>query len=154
MTELSNSSALDISRMTSIELGKVWSHRLSERLPDHLPTSLLAQLLIYRLQVERHGGLSKRTLAYLKMIENGIRDGRAPETPYPDERKLKLGCQMIRQHEGIDHRVTVVEGGYQWNSKTFTSLSAVAKAITGTNWNGHRFFGLKINTRPRAEVTP
>ena len=67
--------------------------------------------------------------------------------------KLKAGCQLVREHEGIDHRVTVVAGGYEWNDKTFASLSSVAKAITGTNWNGHRFFGLKVKVRPSAVAT-
>ena len=135
--------ASDMSDLSAAELERIWQHHLSDKVPDHLPKSVLSRLLAYRLQVEQHGGLSKKTLAYLKAIEVDLRDGKAPETPYPDEQKLKPGCQLIREHEGTDHRVTVIDGGYQWTGKTFTSLSAVAKAITGTNWNGHRFFGLK-----------
>jgi Protein of unknown function (DUF2924) len=50
---------------------------------------------------------------------------------------------LVREHGGIDHCMTVTGDGYEWNDQTFKSLSSVAKAITGTNWNGHRFFGLK-----------
>ena len=47
------------------------------------------------------------------------------------------------------HRVMVMEDGYAWSGRTFSSLSAVAKAITGTNWNGHRFFGLQEKSQGR-----
>ena len=144
----------DLSNLSAAELERMWRQHLSERVPDCLPKSLLARLLTYRLQVAQQGGLSKKADTYLKVIEVDLREGRAPETPYRDEQKLKPGCQLIREHDGIDHRVTVVDGGYVWDSKTFTSLSAVAKAITGTNWSGQRFFGLKSKPNYSAEVAP
>ena len=147
-----NLQVFDLSDLPALELENTWRQHLGAKVPDHLPKSLLSRLLAYRLQVEQHGGLSKKTLAYLKAIEVDLRDRKAPETPYPDEQKLQPGCQLIREHEGIDHRVTVINGGYEWNSKTFKSLSAVAKAITGTNWNGHRFFGLKRKASSSAEA--
>ena len=110
------------------------------------------RLLSYRIQVEQQGGLSKKAIAYLKVIEINLRDGVVPDTPYPEDQKLKPGCQLLREHEGVNHRVTVVAGGYEWNGRTFASLSSVAKAITGTNWNGNRFFGLKAKLKPRAQV--
>ena len=139
--------------ITSSELEMAWRQNLSERVPDHLPASLLARLLAYRLQVEQFGGLSKKARTYLKVIETDIGNGRTPVTPYPNERKYKLGCQIIREHKGIEHRVTVIDGGFQWNGRTFTSLSAVAKTITGTNWNGYRFFGLKVKAQSGVELT-
>ena len=155
MNRVSNDSQdFDLSGLPATELEMTWRQHLSAKVPDHLPKSLLSRLLAYLLQVEQHGGLSKKTLAYLKAIEADLRGGRTPETPYPDEQKLKPGCQLIREHEGIDHRVTVIDGGYEWNSKNFKSLSAVAKAITGTNWNGHRFFGLKAKAKSFAEAIP
>ena len=142
----------DLINLSVTELVKLWRQHLSEKVPDHLPKSILARLLAYRLQEQQQGGLSKKAVAYLNQIEADLRGGRSPETPYPHEQKLKAGCQLVREHEGIDHRVTVVAGGYQWNDKTFASLSSVAKAITGTNWNGHRFFGLKVKVQPSAVV--
>ncbi|MDP8996456.1 MAG: DUF2924 domain-containing protein [Pseudomonadota bacterium] len=142
----------DLTNSTAAELEKLWRLHLSEKVPDHLPKSLLAKLLAYRLQEQQRGGLSKRAITYLKAIEIDLRNGNVPEAPYPEEQRLKPGCQLLREHGGIDHRVTVLEGGYQWNSKTYPSLSSVAKAITGTNWNGHRFFGLKTKVPSSAEV--
>lgn len=144
----------NLSSLPTAELEKLWRQHLKEKVPDHLPKSLLSKLLAYRLQEQQHGGLSKRALAYLKVIESDLRNGRVVETPYLDEQKLKPGCQLVREHEGIDHRVTVVESGYDWNGTTFGSLSSVAKAITGTNWNGYRFFGLKAKAQTSAEVAP
>jgi hypothetical protein len=99
-------------------------------------------LLAYRMQVEEHGDLSRKSGAYLKSIEADLREGRSISTPYLDRQTLKSGCQLIREHDGVDHRVTVVDDGFEWQGSTFATLSAVAKAITGTNWNGYRFFGL------------
>lgn len=148
-----DAASFDLLNLSASEIEKTWRQHLSDKVPHHLPKSLLSRLLAYRLQVEQHGGLSKKTLSYLKAIEADLRVGRAPAIPDPDEQKLKPGCQLIREHDGIDHRVTVIDGGYQWTGKTFTSLSAVAKAITGTNWNGHRFFGLKGKATSSAGAT-
>jgi hypothetical protein len=49
----------------------------------------------------------------------------------------------MREHRGVRHTVTVVPDGFVWQDKSFSSLSAVARAITGTSWNGRRFFGLQ-----------
>lgn len=150
---ISETHLFDLAELTAPELEKLWRQHLSERVPDQLPKSMLAKFLAYRLQ-EQQRGLSKTTIAYLKLIETDIRQGREPVMPYPDERKLRPGCQLVREHGGIDHRVTVVDGGYEWQGKTFGSLSSVAKAITGTNWNGHRFFGLNAKAQPSAGAVP
>ena len=149
-----NTASFDFSNLSVHELERVWRQHLTERVPDHLPKSLLSRLLAYRLQVEQYGGLSKKTFAYLEVIEADLSANRASETPYSDEQKLKADCQLVRQHDGTDHPVTVIDRGYQWNGRIFKSLSAVAKAITGTNWNGHRFFGLKGKAKSFAEVLP
>jgi Protein of unknown function (DUF2924) len=144
----------DLSALSIEELRMKWRQHLTEPMPDHLPKSLLARLLSHNLQVEQHGGLPKKAAAYLKVIETDLREGREPATPYVASSQLKLGTQLVREHAGVLHRVTVLEGAYAWEGKTFNSLSAVAKSITGTNWNGHRFFGLKEKEKPSVEVLP
>jgi Protein of unknown function (DUF2924) len=144
----------NLMNLSATELGKIWRQNLSEKVPDHLPKAILARILAYRIQSDRQGGLSKKAIAYLKLIEADLREGRSPITPYLDERKLKPGCQLVREHDGIDHRVSVVDGGYEWRDKTYPSLSSVARAITGTNWNGHRFFGLKAKVERFTEMAP
>ncbi|WP_281411524.1 DUF2924 domain-containing protein [Enterovirga aerilata] len=63
--------------------------------------------------------------------------------PPPEMRGTKPGTLLVREWEGTLHRVMVLEEGYAWNGQSFESLSKAARAITGTNWNGPRFFGLR-----------
>lgn len=128
--------------MTAAELETVWRSHLGASPSMRLPKSLVARLFAYRLQVQRSGDLSKQALGFLQRIAAEIEAGKNPEVPYPDDRRLKPGSVLVREHDGVQHRVMVLGEGYAWSGKTFASLSAVAKAITGTNWNGQRFFGL------------
>ena len=64
-------------------------------------------------------------------------------------RHLKVGTMMVREHQGTLHEVMVVPGGFSWRDKTYPSLSTIAQAITGTSWNGPRFFGLRGGAAPR-----
>ena len=57
----------------------------------------------------------------------------------------------MREHGGVRHTVTVIPDGFVWQDRSYPSLSAVARAITGTSWNGRRFFGVKPDTA-RAEA--
>ena len=68
-------------------------------------------------------------------------DRRAPQTR--DGVGLSAGALLVREWNGKHERVMILEEGFAWNGQTFRSLSQLAKAITGTNWNGHRFFGLR-----------
>ena len=128
--------------MTAAELETVWRSHLGGSPSGRLPKSLVARLFAYRLQVQRSGDLTKQALGFLQRIAAEIEAGKNPDVPYPDERRLKPGSFLIREHDGVQHRVMVLDEGYAWSGKTFASLSGVAKAITGTNWNGQRFFGL------------
>ena len=68
-------------------------------------------------------------------------DRRAPQTR--DGVGLKAGALLVREWNGKLERVMILEDSFAWNGQTFSSLSQIAKAMTGTNWNGHRFFGLR-----------
>ena len=68
----------------------------------------------------------------------------APRNPSTrDGVGLKAGALLVREWNGGLQRVIVLEKGFAWNGKTYGSLSQIAKAMTGTSWNGHRFFGLR-----------
>jgi hypothetical protein len=60
-----------------------------------------------------------------------------------DARNPLPGTRLLREWDGIEHTVTVLGNGYDWQGQKYRSLSAVARAITGTNWNGFRFFALQ-----------
>jgi hypothetical protein len=65
---------------------------------------------------------------------------------------LKVGALLVRELKGQLERVMILEEGFAWNGQTFDSLSQIAKAMTGTNWNGHRFFGLRQGKTSVADV--
>ena len=71
---------------------------------------------------------------------NTARDGTAIIT---DPRNPLIGTRLVREWDGVEHTVTVMKDGFDWQGRKFKSLSAAAKAITGTQWNGYRFFGLR-----------
>jgi hypothetical protein len=138
--------------MSAADLEVFWRTHLGGAVPSHLSKFLLPRILAYRLQVQQHGGLSKVATRFLDHIADDLDAGGEPVMPYPNDQKLKAGSVIVREHDGVDQRVMVLEDGYAWNGKTFGSLSSVAKAITGTNWNGQRFFGLKEKRRSADEV--
>src|SRR4029077_626336 len=77
-------------------------------------------------------------------------DRRAPQTG--DGVGLTAGALLAREWNGKLERVMILEEGFAWNGQTFASLSQIAKAMTGTTWNGHRFFGLRQGKTPAADV--
>ncbi|KQU50168.1 hypothetical protein ASG72_19510 [Bosea sp. Leaf344] len=58
-------------------------------------------------------------------------------------RRIKTGSVLVREYEGMTHEVGILPEGFLWNGETHSSLSLIAKRITGTSWNGPRFFGLR-----------
>src|SRR5271166_2110275 len=124
--------------------------------------------MAYRLQAEAFGDLDRKTVRLLEQMENDAVAKMAANVATPpgsDERAqsrissaraayerliLKPGALLIREWQGRLERVTVVDDGFAWNGATYASLSAVAFAITGTKWNGHRFFGVRRRDRVRA----
>ena len=65
---------------------------------------------------------------------------------------MKAGALLVREWNGKLERVMILEEGFAWNGQTVGSLSQIAKAMTGTPWNGHRFFGLREAKTPAADV--
>jgi hypothetical protein len=68
-----------------------------------------------------------------------------------DPRLPEPGTVITREHGGVEHRVTVLEDGFEYRGERFPSLSKVARAITGTNWNGYLFFRLQRRGRTRGD---
>ena len=130
------------------QLSLQWRNHLGGSPPAHLPRWLLARVLAQRLQIAALGDLDKATLRMLRQAK-GNEDG-AVHRPFAsrdaatkDDVGLKAGALLVREWKGILQRVMVLEKGFAWNGKTYGSLSQIAKAMTGTSWNGHRFFGLR-----------
>ena len=126
-------------------LRRQWRAHLGGEPPAHLPRWLLIRVLAHRLQSDAFGGPDKSMRRILRFgKEDGVGapfDRRAPQTR--EGLGLKVGALLVREWKGQLERVMILEDGFAWNGQTFGSLSQIAKAMTGTNWNGHRFFGLR-----------
>jgi hypothetical protein len=129
----------DIDHIRSLgrdELRKRWQMTFGSIPPRALTKDLIARMIAYRLQKEAFGGLDRATI---KMLDRLAR-GEKPEL----SRRLKAGTVLVREYQRERHTVTVVPDGFVWRDTTYASLSMIARAITGTAWNGPRFFGLRV----------
>ena len=91
-------------------------------------------MIAARLQERAFGGLDRDSLRFLDRLARRER---------PPRRQLKPGTVLVREYHGQRHTVTVVRDGFAWQGTTYPSLSAIARAITGTAWSGPRFFALR-----------
>jgi hypothetical protein len=123
-----------------------WQSIFRRDAPPHLPRHLLFAMIAYRLQAEMMGDLDAQTLRLFKQIDLApSKQDAVPLTQAFDQRKRELsrGTMLTREWNGHNHQVIVVDGGFSWEGRIYNSLSEIAKAITGTKWNGPRFFGLR-----------
>src|SRR5260370_26007272 len=127
--------------LSLLELRHRWKTLFGHPAPKSLRRNFLARAVAYQMQVEAYGGLSVATKRRLREIANAVRNGDA--NAIPGSSRIKPGTQMIRQWQNATHTVTALADGFEWNRRAYKSLSAVANAITGTNWNGFAFFGIK-----------
>jgi Protein of unknown function (DUF2924) len=106
----------------------------------------MARFLCWHIQEQAFGGLDREIAKHL----DGCTRGDKPGMDRP--RRLKPGTVLLREYQGEQHTVAVVANGYVWHETTYASLSTIARAITGTSWNGPRFFGLRSGGEPRASM--
>jgi hypothetical protein len=140
----------EIDRIRSLgldELRTLWRTTFRSPPPPAFSKDLTARFICWHIQEQAFGGLDPQTEKLLAALNRG-------DKPKPD-RRLKSGTVLVREYAGERHTVTVVPGGYLWRETTYSSLSTIAHAITGTVWNGPRFFGLRTGTNrgERAETS-
>ena len=135
------------------ELRALWTEELAESPPASLGRDILALGIAYARQERRYGGLSKPAAKELdRLSARVLRDGNTdmpqlPATPLP-----RTGTILVREWQGATHHVIATDDGFLWNGKIHQSLSSIARAITGTKWNGPRFFGLRDVKAETSEV--
>ncbi len=103
----------------------------------------LESRLAYRLQELAYGGLKPETLRRLLELGEQLDGGRVDVRKRRVDDRPITGTRLIREWQGVEHAVTVLADGFEYQGRPFKSLSAVARAITGTRWNGPLFFGLR-----------
>ena len=131
-----------------------WNSVFRRHPPLHLPRHLLFAVLAYRLQADQLGDIAPDTARLLKQIGGSCTTLEVVHLASEFDRRrteLKPGTVLVREWNSQPHRVMVMEKGFVWNDKTYDSLSNVAFAITGTKWNGPRFFGLRDKISAGAE---
>ena len=123
-----------------------WRSVLQRPAPGHLPRHLLFAIIAYRVQVDRFGDIDHETRQLLDRTgakESGT--AMSARLVSFDQKRTELtpGTVLVREWDRQSQRVMVMANGFAWNGQTYDSLSKVAFAITGTSWNGPRFFGLR-----------
>ena len=114
-----------------------WRRRFPTQKGKHLSVQFLRKALAHEAQVANLGGLSRVRLRNLVSIATGRKQAKAQHA------SLKPGARLLREWNGRSHEVEVVAGGFLWKGESYRSLTAIACEITGTNWSGPRFFGVK-----------
>src|ERR1700681_4270701 len=151
----------EIAHLRGLDLGGLrarWQSVFQRPAPAHLTRHLLFAVIAYRLQADRLGDLDHQTKQVLDRTvakETG-RAMSARLASFDQKRtELSLGTVLVREWDRQSQRVMVMADGFAWNGQTYDSLSKVAFAITGTKWNGPRFFGLRDREdRPAIEARP
>src|ERR1700719_4398248 len=123
-----------------------WQSVLQRPPPDYLPRHLLFAIIAYRIQADRFGDLDHETRQLLDRTgakESGTAVSARLVSFDQKRTALTPGTVLVREWDRQSQRVMVMSDGFAWNGQTYDSLSKVAFAITGTKWNGPRFFGLR-----------
>jgi len=128
-------------KMNRTALCTHWQERFNKPAPDGVRKELLVRMLAYRVQEQAFGGLRAGSRRRLDEMAAAISSD--PKTAIESMVRTNPGTQLIRSWQGKTHTVTVQEAGYQYESRRYRSLSEIARHITGTQWSGPLFFGLK-----------
>jgi Protein of unknown function (DUF2924) len=112
--------------------------------PKALGPDLLRRSIAHRIQERAYGALPKTTQRLLDQLVKAA--AAKPNGRLELPRRIKPGSELVRTWNGRTYRVMVMADGFAHDGKTFSSLSEIASDITGTNWNGPRFFGLRSSS--------
>jgi hypothetical protein len=116
---------------------------LFESEPPPFNRRYLENRLAYRIQELAYGGLKPETLRRLEALGDIYDSDDITTHRIRHDVRPVVGTRLIREYQGVEHAVTVLAEGYEWQGRPYRSLSAIARAITGTRWNGLTFFGVK-----------
>jgi hypothetical protein len=135
---------VEIARLRELDVAALrarWHTVFGRQSPSHLPRHLLFRILAYRLQADRLGDLDSESQRLLDRSDSPEKAGQLAAARRSNG--VRPGTVLGREWNGQMQRVTMLEKGFAWKGTTYPSLSKIALAITGTRWNGPRFFGLR-----------
>lgn len=131
--------------MTVPELREKWAAIFDAPAPNTSRQNLELRLG-YRIQELALGGIGRDARRSLDALAAEVASGE-PGQMVSDPRRPMPGTKLVREWNGVEHTVTVLPKGFEWQGRRYKSLSGAARAITGANWNGWKFFG--FSPRPR-----
>jgi Protein of unknown function (DUF2924) len=143
MTDSIAAQVAALPKTPTAELKQKW-RELYGKEPPGFSRSYLISRLAYRVQELAFGGLKPATRTKLDALASTL-DPKTVRQRVLD--RPVAGARLIRQWQGTEHHVVVLVDGFEWQGRRYQSLSAVARAITGTRWNGPAFFGLRSGKR-------
>ncbi|MEJ8570765.1 DUF2924 domain-containing protein [Microbaculum marinum] len=130
-----------------LELKQQW-RELFDSEPPPFNRRYLESRLAYRIQELAYGGLKPETIRRLEQLGEELDGGdRSKRRIRADRDRPITGTRLLREWQGVEQIVTVTADGFEWQGRPYKSLSSIARAITGTRWNGWVFFGLKNHRR-------
>ena len=135
--------------MSVKDLKTEWEKLIGSAAPNNSRTFLEIRIA-YRIPELTYGGPDRETRRMLDLLADEVEGLARRKNQIADPRNPVTGTKLIREWDSIEHTVTVLKDGFDWQGRKFKSLSAVARAITGTRWNGYRFFGLRECKREEA----
>ena len=127
---------------TTTELKTQWRALFDTEAPP-FNRRYLESRLAYRIQELSYGGLKLETVRRLERLGEELDGGDRRKSRVRADLRPIAGTRLIREWQGVEHVVTVSQDGFEWQGRPYKSLSAIARGITGTRWNGWVFFGLK-----------
>lgn len=125
-------------------LRALWRAKFKSDPPKAFGPDLLRRSIAHKIQENAYGGLGPATVRLLNRMIAQLAKTPGKITP---PRRMKTGVILVRQWKSHSHRVTVVQDGFAYDGKTYESLSQIARLITGSRWNGPRFFGLRSDSK-------
>ena len=132
--------------MSVTQLKAEWQTIFATAAPNN-SRAFLESRLAYRIQELTYGGPDRETRRMLDLLADEVSGTLTRKSQIADPRNPVVGTRLIRDWNGVEHTITVLRDGFDWQGRPYKSLSAIARAITGTRWNGYRFFGLRERKR-------
>src|SRR5918994_645973 len=128
--------------LPTADLKQQWRELFGTEPPPFNRPYLISRLA-YRIQELAYGGAQPETRARLEALGEQLDGGNVVLRRVRADSRPLAGTRLVREHAGVEHAVTVLADGFEWEGRPYRSLSAIARAITGTCWNGWVYFGLK-----------